>query len=290
MVRLSEKNSGIIRQFDIKRRNVKIGYYFLFLVSCIMVFIALIPIIWILLSGFKTLNEFVNESTFLPKSYDIKNFIKTWQLLKFGKYYLNSFYSVIGSVFFAVICNGLLAYDISKIKPFGSKLIFALIMWSLMIPSTTSIVPLFVNINKIGLQGTFIPLWLSMGANAFYVILYKNFFDSIPQSLVEAARLDGCSELGIFFKIILPLSASINTVVVIYAINAAWSDFLLPYLVLNNSGYETVMVRLFQFRTSIATDVDIIRAIVFSIIPPIILFGLFQKYIMEGITQTGIKG
>ncbi|AGB17937.1 carbohydrate ABC transporter permease [Thermoanaerobacterium thermosaccharolyticum] len=290
MVRLSEKNSGIIRQFDIKKRNVRVGYYLLILVSCIMVIIALIPIIWIFLSGFKTLNEFVNESTFLPKTYDIKKFVKTWQLLKFGKYYLNSFYSVIGSAIFAVICNGLLAYGISKVRPSGSKLIFTLIMWSLMIPATTSIVPLFVNINKIGLQGTFIPLWLSMGANAFYVVLYKNFFDSIPQSLVEAARLDGCSELDIFFKIILPLSASINTVVVIYAINAAWSDFLLPYLVLNNSGFETVMVRLFQFRTSIATDVDVIRAIVFSIIPPVILFGIFQKYIMEGITQTGIKG
>lgn len=290
MVRLNEKNSGIIRQFDIKKWNVRVGYYLLILASCLMVLIALIPIIWIFLSGFKTLNEFVNVPTFLPKTYNISNFVKTWQLLKFGKYYLNSFYSVVGSVIFAVICNGLLAYSISKVKPRGSKLIYALILWSLMIPATTSIVPLFVNINKIGLQGTFIPLWLSMGANAFYVILYKSFYDSIPQSLVEAARLDGCSELGIFFRIILPLSASINTVVVIYAINAAWSDFLLPYLVLNNSGLETVMVRLFQFRTSIATDVDVIRAIVFSIIPPVILFGIFQKYIMEGITKTGIKG
>lgn len=290
MVKLSEKSNGVIRQFDLKRRSVRAGYYLLILLVFIMVFIALAPIIWIFLSGFKTLGEFVNESTILPRVYDFRRYIETWEALKFGKYYLNSLYSVTGSVVCAVIGNGLLAYSISKVKPKGWKLIYGLIMWSLMIPNTVGIVPLFVNINKIGLQGTFLPLWLSIGANAFFVILYKNFFDSIPQSLIEAARIDGCSELGIFFRIVLPLSAPINTVVSIFAINAAWSDFLLPYLVLNNTGRETVMVRLFQFRTSVATDVDVIRAIVFSIIPPVILFGIFQKYIMEGVTQTGIKG
>jgi multiple sugar transport system permease protein len=290
MVKLSEKSNGVIRQFDLKRRSTRAGYYILILLVFIMVFIALAPIIWIFLSGFKTLDEFVNESTILPRVYDFSRYIETWRALKFGKYYLNSFYSVTGSLVCAVIGNGLLAYSISKVKPKGWKLIYGLIMWSLMIPNTIGIVPLFVNINKIGLEGTFLPLWLSMGANAFYVILYKNFFDSIPQSLVEAARIDGCSELGIFFRIVFPLSAPINTVVSIFAINAAWSDFLLPYLVLNNTGRETVMVRLFQFTTSIATDVDVIRAIVFSIIPPVILFGIFQKYIMEGVIQTGIKG
>lgn len=290
MVKLSEKSNGVIRQFDLKRRSVRAGYYLLILLVFIMVFIALAPIIWIFLSGFKNLDEFVNKSTILPRVFDLRRYIETWEALKFGKYYLNSLYSVTGSVVCAVIGNGLLAYSISKVKPKGWKLIYGLIMWSLMIPNTIGIVPLFVNINKIGLQGTFLPLWLSMGVNAFYVILYKNFFDSIPQSLIEAARIDGCSELGIFFRIVFPLSAPINTVVSIFAINAAWSDFLLPYLVLNNTGRETVMVRLFQFRTSVATDVDVIRAIVFSIIPPVILFGIFQKYIMEGVTQTGIKG
>ncbi|HHW56299.1 MAG TPA: carbohydrate ABC transporter permease [Clostridia bacterium] len=290
MTRLTKKNSGVIRQFDIKSLNVRIGYYFLLLISLILVLIAVIPIVWIFLSSFKTLSEFVNEPSFLPHKFSFNDFVNTWKVLKFWKYYVNSFYSVIGSAICAVIFNGLLAYSISKVRPKGSNLIYTLILWSLMLPPTTAIVPLFININKVGLQGTFIPLWLSMGANAFFVILYKQFFDSIPQSLIEAARLDGSSELGIFFRIILPLSTPINAVIVIYAINAAWSDFLLPYLVLNNTGKETVMVRLFQFRTSIATDVDIIRAIVFSIIPPIILFGIFQKYIMEGISKTGIKG
>ena len=122
------------------------------------------------------------------------------------------------------------------------------------------------------------------------MILLKQFFESMPQELIEAARLDGCSYLKTFARVVLPLSKSIVMVVVIFAINAAWSDFLLPYLVLNGSGKETVMVRLFMFRTSNATDVEVLRAVAFSIIPPIILFTLFQKQITEGAAAGAIKG
>lgn len=284
------KENGLIRTYDLKRPSVRILYFILLLVFLLVIITALAPIIWIVLSGFKSLREFVNEPKFFPNSYDIGKFIETWKTLNFTKFYLNSFIVVIGSVFFAVIANGLLGYALSKIKPIGSKVIFLLILWSLMIPATTSIVPLFINIVKLGLQGSFLPLWMSAGANAFFVILYKNFFDSIPQSIVEAARIDGCSEWSIFFKIIFPLSYSINTVITIFTINTSWSDFLLPYLLLNNTGKETVMVRLFLFRNSVATDVDIIRAVTFSIIPPILLFAFFQKYIREGISSIGIRG
>lgn len=285
-----KKDYGIIRTFDLRKRPVKVLYLAIFLSALISAFIAIFPIIWTILSGFKDLREFVNEAKILPKSYDVGKFIETWKLLGFGRFYINSLIVVVGSIIFAVISNGLLGYALSKIRPRGYKLIYFLILWSLMIPTTTSIVPLFINIVKIGLQGSFIPLWLSAGANAFFVILYKNFFDSIPQSIIEAARIDGCNEWSIFFKIVFPLSYPINTVITIFTITNAWSDFLLPYLLLNNTGKETVMVRLFQFRTSVATDVDIIRAVTFSIIPPILLFAFFQKYMMEGIVKGGIKG
>jgi multiple sugar transport system permease protein len=159
-----------------------------------------------------------------------------------------------------------------------------------MVPATTSLVPLFININKLGLSGTFYPLWFSLGANAFYVVLFKQFFDTLPKSIIEAARLDGCNNLQLFMKIVMPLSKPIIIVVAMYAVNAAWSDFLLPYLVLNNSGHETVMVRLFQFRNGKTSDVDILRAIVFAIVPLVILFTAFQKQITQNGTHSGIKG
>lgn len=290
MAKLQNKDNGIIARSDLKRPQVRLLYYALFVICLIVTVISIAPPIWILLSSFKDIKEFTIEPSIIPREFDFSRFVKTWNDLKFFKFYVNSFYSVAGSVVCAIVFNGLLAFALSIIRPKGSKFIYALVLGSLMVPATTSIVPLFININKLGLSGTFYPLWFSIGANAFYVVLYKQFFDTLPKSIIEAARIDGCSNLQIFTRIVMPLSKPITMVVAMYAVNYAWSDFLLPYLVLNNSGLETVMVRLFQFRNGKTADVDILRAIVFAIIPPIILFTAFQKQITQTGTHSGIKG
>jgi len=283
-------NNGLIRNFDLRYNSVKAGYALILIIGLIASLAGILPLIWMFLSGFKGLREFIREPAILPGSFDFGNYIKTWKDLRFIKYYRNSLISVAGSVGCAVFFNGLLGYALSKIKPAGSKIVYMLVMWCLLIPATTSIVPLFINITKLRLTGSFIPLWLSIGANAFFVILFKNFFDDLPQSLIEAAQMDGAKDFTIFIRIAVPLSQAVIMVIVIYSINAAWSDFLLPYLTLRNSGLETVMVRLFQFRGSRANDVDILRGIVFAIIPPVVLFFIFQKYITRISLSTGIKG
>jgi multiple sugar transport system permease protein len=286
----ASSNNGLIRDFDLKQKSVFYFYrYVILTIGILASFIGFAPLIWLFLSGFKDIREFVRDTTILPKTFNFGNYIKTWDDLKFVRYYSNSFISVIGSVGCAVFFNGLFGYVLSKIKPKGSSIILGLVMWSLLVPTTVSIVPLFVNISRIHLTGSFIPLWLSIGSNAFFVILFKNFFDELPQSLIEAAQLDGARNFTIFLKIAVPLSQAIVMVIVLYAINAAWSDFLLPYLSLKNSGLETVMVRLFQFRGSRANDVEILRGIVFAVIPPIVLFFIFQKYITQISLRSGIK-
>ena len=290
MSKFDDKENGILTRSDLKRPSIKILYFIAFTVCIIVTVISIAPPVWIFLSSFKDIKEFTLSQTLLPSTYDFNKFIKTWTNLKFFKYYINSFISIGGSLVCAIIFNGLLAFAISIIKPKGSKVVYALVLGSLMVPATTSLVPLFININKLGLSGTFYPLWFSIGANAFYVVLFKQFFDTMPQSIIEAARLDGCTNLQLFFRIVMPLSKPIIIVVAMYAVNAAWSDFLLPYLVLNNSGHETVMVRLFQFRNGKTSDVDIIRAIVFAIAPLVVLFTAFQKQITQSNTHSGIKG
>jgi multiple sugar transport system permease protein len=285
----AQSNNGLIRNSDLKQRYVSFFYFLIILFGFIVSFIGFAPLIWLVLSGFKELREFVRETTILPKVFNINSYLKTWNELKFIKYYRNSLISVVGSVGCAVFFNGLLGYVLSKVKPKGSKIIYGMILWSLLIPATVSVVPLFVNISRLHLTGSFVPLWLSIGANAFFVVLFKNFFDELPQSLIEAAQIDGARNMTIFLKIAVPLSQAIIMVIVLYAINAAWSDFLLPYLTLKNSPLETVMVRLFQFRGSRANDVDILRGIVFAVIPPIILFFIFQKYITQISMRSGIK-
>jgi multiple sugar transport system permease protein len=281
---------GVIRNLDLSSPRVRAGYGLVCAACAAAVAVGAAPMLWVVLSGFKTIKEFVISTSVLPESFDLSRYVGTWNSLKFAKYYGNSLVSVLGSAVCAVLFNGLLGYALSKVKPAGWKVVYALVMAALLIPSTTSIVPLFINITRLGLNGSFIPLWLSIGANAFFVVLFKSFFDSLPDSLIEAAKIDGASDLRIFRSVAVPLSRSIMVVVAIFAVNAAWSDFLLPYLVLNQSGHETVMVRLFQFRNGKTSDIDILRAVVFVIIPPTVLFLIFQKQITQVSVHAGIKG
>jgi multiple sugar transport system permease protein len=283
-------NNGIIRDFDLRQGYVRVIYVLIMILGIIVAFIGIAPLIWVILTGFKGIREFVRSTAILPEKFDFNIYLVTWQQLHFINFYRNSLISVAGSVVCAVFFNGLLGYALSRIKPAGSKIVYMLVMWGLLIPATTSVVPLFINISKLRLTGNFLPLWLSIGANAFYVVLFKNFFDELPNSLIEAAKIDGGTDFLIFRKIALPLSQAIMMVVVMYAINAAWSDFLLPYLVLNGSPLETVMVRLFQFKNGKTNDADILRAIVFAVVPPIVLFLIFQKQITQVTLQSGIKG
>lgn len=289
----SKKDYGIISYQDTKSTHIKLLYSSLLIFCFILVFICLAPVLWILVSSLKDVRELsAVPATFIPKTFHPEKIAQVWNSLHFGKNYVNSLIVVAGSVVCSVVFNGLAGYGISVLRPAGSKILFALILGSLMVPATTSLVPLFINIKSLNLNNSFLPLWLVCGANAFNVLLYKSFFDGIPRSLIEAARIDGCNDFKMFTKIIMPLSKAVNMVVVIFTLNAAWSDFLLPLLVLKDSSQHTVILKIYYMTVSnIAFAVDYrLIALGFSIIPPAILFIFFQKYITKGISMTGIKG
>ena len=287
----SVQRTGVIRDYDMHSPSVRIGYGVILLLCVLMVILAVFPLVWVMLAGFKDLKEFVSSTSIFPRSFSPQPFATTWNQLGIAKNYLNSLLFVAGSVVCALIFNGLLGYGIGILKPRGHKIVKRLIHLSLLMPTTISIVPLFMNIQNLGLGNSFVPLWLSYGANAMYVILFVQFFESLPRSIIEASRIDGCSQLQTFFRIVLPLSKPICTVIAIFAVNAAWSDFLLPYLVLRGGNLQTVMVRLFVFSTEQTVNADtMMRSVVFSMIPPIILFFIFQKQLTENAVSVGIKG
>lgn len=285
------QRTGVIRDYDMHSTSVKIGYGFIYVLCLIMVVIAVFPLFWVIMAGFKDLREFMSSTSILPKNFDLGIFLKTWNQLGIAKNYLNSLISVAGSVVCALIFNGLLGYGLAILKPRGYGVVKKLVLFSLLMPTTISIVPLFMNIQRLGLGNSFLPLWLSYGANAMYIVLFIQFFESLPSSMIEASRIDGCTPLQTFFHVVLPLSKPICAVVTIFAINASWSDFLLPYLVLRSGSMQTVMVRLFVFSTEQTVNADaMMRSVVFSMIPPIILFALFQKQLTENSVSSGIKG
>ena len=283
--------SGVIREYDMHSASVRIGYAIIVLLCLLMTVVALFPLVWVILAGFKDLKEFMSSTSLLPASFSLNAYVLTWTQLDIARNYLNSFISVAGSVVCAIVFNGLLGYGLGILRPRGYSVVKKLVMLSLLLPTTISIVPLFMNIQKLNLGNSFLPLWLSFGANAMYVVLFVQFFESLPRSIIEAGHIDGASQLQTFFRIVLPLSKPICAVISIFAVNAAWSDFLLPYLVLRGASMQTVMVRLFVFSTEQTVNADaMMRSVVFSMIPPIILFFIFQKQLTENAVSVGIKG
>lgn len=292
-MKLREKTTGLLNFSDYKKRRFRLLYWFFVLILVVAVFTALIPVFWLIVTSFKTVTE-INSTTysFFPAVFNIGKIWDVWQKENFGKYFLNSFIVTLGAMASAVLFNGLTAYVIALVKPRGYKVIYVLIMLSYMIPSITGIIPLFHWLSDLRMADNYLPLMLIWGANAFYFVNFKNYFESIPKSLLEAAKMDGCSDLKIFFKVVLPLSKPIVGVVAIFAMTAAWSDFLLPYLLLNDQDMYTVMVEIYNVQSSLGngyTYDEFLMLLVISIIPQIIIFLIFQKQITNANATNGIK-
>ena len=291
-ITLKNKKDGILNFMDYKNPFYKIVYFILLAILILFSLIAVFPVIWVILSSFKDVNEFYSKTfTLFPKAINFKKIGEVWELLQVGKYYLNSLYVVIGAVVCSVLFNGLLAYAVSILKPKGYKLIYGLVLSTMMMPAVTNMYALLQNIVNLDLIGSYIPIWFAYGANAFYFILFKTYFDKLPKEVFEAAEIDGCNRLQMFFRLVLPLSLPIIVVVAIFTVNAAWSDFLLPYLVLNaNVDKQTLMVRIFNINENPPaglTQDKVFMLISLSIIPVIILFVIFQKQITSAQTGTG---
>lgn len=296
--RLRYKREGLITGIEYKKWYFKLLYAVILLILFAAVLTAVIPVLWLFLAGFKDAQDvFKAPFTFWPESIDLRKVVEVWKVVGFGKYFLNTLILVLGSIVCAVFFNGLLAYAVSILKPKGHKIVYGLIMASYMIPAVASLVPLYANINKLGLKGyaTFIPLCLLYGANSYYFMMFKNYFDTIPQSLIESARIDGAGNMRVFFSVVLPLSRPIVGVVSIFAMTAAWADFLLPYLLLQDQNLYTVMVVIYNLRSTMASMADFgidkyLIAVAITILPQIALFAIFQRQIMGTGATSGIKG
>lgn len=296
MKNFNKKNHGLLSNVDLKKTSSKVLYWVFFAIMIIAGFICLFPCVWIILSSFKDIKEFMSiPPTIIPRTFHLEKLAQTWQSMNFYKYYLNSFYMAGGNLAFCIIINGLAGYVLSRLKPAGSAIIFTIILWIMMMPNTTSMVPLFRTFIKfpligVNLSNTYLPMWLMAGASPFYILIFKGFFDGIPSSYIEAATLDGYSNLGIFTRIILPLSKPVIMVISIFSINASWGDFLWPYIIIKDQNLLPITVKIFAMKAGgFPIDVYLI-ALVFSILPPAVLFMIFQKYILSGFTLSGVKG
>ena len=291
------ERTGINSSNDYKKVSNKIIYWSIIAILIVISVICILPVAWVLISSLKSLDEFYATPPIIwPKEFHFEMIPELFGRYDFTRLYINTFVLCAGSIFFSIIINGFMGYSFSKLKAKGSGLVFAVILATYMMPTTVCMAAIYKNIIKfpilgINLTNTNWPMWLMAGANAYFVILYKSFFDGIPNELIESAKLDGCGDFRVFYKIVLPLSKPIVATTAILSFSGAWGDFLWPYLVLKDTNVQTIMVKIFAMQGSTLYGINVVLlGITFAIIPPAIIFIIFQRKIMNGFTMSGIKG
>lgn len=295
--RFSEKEPTLLSSIDLKSRKYRFIYWTMFAILCVLACICIFPILWVFMSAFKDLDEFLSvPPTLFPHSFHPEKVLLVWKKLNFGKYYYNSVIIIIGNLLSCLLFNGILGYVLSRLRPKGHRILFMLIFWTMLIPNSMNMVPLYMSfvdmpIFHINMTNTYLPLFIMAGANAYETLLFKSFFDGIPDSYIEAAKIDGCTNLGIFFKIIVPISKPIIMVVSIFSVQASWGMFFWPYLVLSDEAKHPVSVILYSFGTGTSMSQDqYVIVLMFAILPVLILFSVFSKYILGGSNMSGVKG
>ncbi|MEV6238017.1 carbohydrate ABC transporter permease [Lentzea sp. NPDC051838] len=250
----------------------------------------LLPLIWVLLGAFKPPAELAQQPpTILPETWEPGAYVNAWNYMDLGRFFLNTFVVAIGAwaVQMAVIVPA--AYALSKLRPIFGNVIMGLMLATLMLPATALLVPVYLTLTDLDLLNNPAGIWFPAAANALNVYLLKRFFDQIPEELLEAAKIDGANTWTTLIKIILPISRPILAVVSIFAVVAAWKDFIWPLLVFPDPAKQTLSVALQRFAPD--TPINLLLAgLVLASLPMVALFLAFQRHILAGLTAGGVKG
>ncbi len=253
----------------------------------------LIPFVWLVLSALKPSDEiFVFPPVWIPKHFEWHNFVDAMTEVPFGQYALNTLLIALVNVVGNVVSCSLVAYGFARFRFPGRRILFMILLATLMIPSQVLLVPQFILFQKLGWVNTFLPLTVpAFFGSAFFVFLLRQFFMTIPVELEEAARIDGAGPFRIFFTIVLPLIKPALTAVAVFSFQGAWNDFLGPLIYLNDPDKFTLQLGLAQFQGTFHTQWNLIMAAsVVVTLPMLIIFFLAQRYFVQGITLTGSKG
>ncbi|MFJ8963091.1 carbohydrate ABC transporter permease [Lentzea sp. NPDC102401] len=266
--------------------------YWILLAGTLVLFTAafLLPLVWVLIGAFKPPAELAQQPpTILPETWEPGAYVDAWNYMDLGRFFLNTFVVAIGAwaVQMAVIVPA--AYALSKLRPIFGNAIMGLMLATLMLPSTAVLVPVYLTLTDLDLLNNPAGIWLPAAANALNVYLLKRFFDQIPEELLEAARIDGAGTWTTLVRIVLPISRPILAVVSIFAVVAAWKDFIWPLLVFPDPAKQTLSVALQRFAPD--TPINLLLAgLVLASLPMVALFLAFQRHILAGLTAGGVKG
>ena len=293
-----------LRNRGIRRRRL-VGRVLVYGALVTMSVVYFLPIWWMLITSFKTLKEtFSFPPTFFPRTFTMEGYANAWEYMNWPRHFANTMMIVVGTLAGIVMTSTLCAYGFARLRFPGRDTVFILMLASMMLPSQVTIIPTYILFRELGWLDSFkpliVPAWF--GGGAFNIFLLRQFFSSIPMDLEDAARIDGSSRLGIWWRIMLPLSKPALTAVTVFVIQGQWNDFFRPLIYLNSKNKLTLALALNTFQAIAGSaasnaqyqDISLYTALMAAAtvvtLPMIVLFISSQKYFVQGIQMTGLKG
>ncbi|WP_051585912.1 carbohydrate ABC transporter permease [Caldanaerobius polysaccharolyticus] len=273
-------------------KKLTIGRIALYFVVYILAILWMIPLIWMIITSLKPQGSPVTDvAEWFKLPYTFENYVYVFENAPILRWTFNSAFVAIVVTAFSLLFASLAAFALSKINFRYKDVAFWLILSGMMVPGEAVIIPLYMEINSMNLLNSYWALILPSLAGPLGVLVLKEFFDGIPNELMEAATIDGCSMFGIWWRIFLPLSKASLSSLAIFTFLGSWNNFLWPFLSITSDKIMTLPVGLPNFMSSYSQDyVRPMAANAFASLPVIIVFLFFQKNIIKGITLSGLKG
>lgn len=272
----------------LKKRVLSLIYYCIALTACVII---LTPIIFIIISSFKTETQIFAAPWSLPQAISFSTYYEIFANYNMGNYFANSiFYSTV-SCLICILITFPAAYALSRMHWKASKLTMAYLVSGLMIPIHSILVPLYITVSKIQISNKFALVFIYAAATIpTALFLFVGNLKSIPMSIEEAAVIDGCSIPQLLLRIVLPLSRSVTASVIVFSFLSVWNDLMLALVFLSNETEKTIQVGIMRFKDTYFTNYGfLLSAIVVAIIPTIILFAFLSKQIVSGLTAGAVK-
>ncbi len=255
--------------------------------------VTLVPFLWMLSTSLKTRDQlYAFPPEWIPDPLTFESYRVLFDPLPFDVFFWNSLQVAVLSTFGSLLACSLAAYAFARLRFPGRDVIFALLLTTMMIPAQVLLLPLFILYKNIGWLDTLYPLWVpAFFGSAFGTFLLRQFFLTLPSELTDAAKIDGCSHLGIYWRIVLPLAGPGLATLGIFTFMGSWNSFLVPLIVINKITLRTVPLGLAALQGSNEVRLNaVMAASTLSILPILIVFFFAQKYFVQGVVLTGIKG
>ena len=251
-----------------------------------------IPLYWTVISSLSTNADiFATPIQWLPTSLHWENFSQALGAAPFGRYFLNSAVVGVAVTCTTLVTSALAGYGFAKFRFLGRRALFVVVLIALMVPFQAIMIPLFVLTRQLGWLNSYAGLIVPGAVSGFGIFLMRQFMSKLPDALLEAARLDGCSEIQVFMRIVLPLSRSALAALAVLTFLASWNNFLWPLIVAQSPDVMTVPLGIVQFRGSYSTNyIQILAVSLMAAAPIIVLYLLMQRQIIETFASSGVKG